>query len=195
MEPTDIDLLGTDFRSLYYRHAGPLLASVRRRWGGLNEHDVDDVVQETFLHLFLARSQLLAKAEQSPCLGGWLRTAAERVAIGFVRRLHSRTGGRNSPASLDDVRLLPGGKAATLGSQIAARSDAGLPGDADPLEPVRRALPTLSEGQRLAVELVRLVGMPAAEAAEKMGLSKGRVNNMLTEARQKLSASGSEEGQ
>ena len=145
---------GRDGDEVAYRAALSLIALrlrsyFRPRMAGLPD-DVEDLVQETLLAIHLKR------ATHDPALpvSNWLHAVA-RYRLTDVYR---RRGRRGVPETLDgiDIEAPPdsGGVEAS-----SARRDLGI------------LLGTLPDGQRQAIELVKVQGWSTEEAAAKMGIT------------------------
>jgi RNA polymerase sigma-70 factor, ECF subfamily len=121
----------------------------RPRMGGMPD-DVEDLVQETLLAIHVKR------ATHDPALpvSNWLHA----VARYRLTDLYRRRGRRGVPDTLDgiEVEAPPDSDGVEAAS---ARRDLG------------RLLGTLPDGQRQAIELVKVQGWSTEEAAEKMGIT------------------------
>ena len=138
------------FRAIFDRHAPTLTRVLLRRVGGAEI--VDDLVQETFLQVHRARRDFRNDGRLRP----WL------VAIALnVMRQHFRRVGRAQEVPLDEQDA--DAPAAAPHDPVAADRDRRL----------RAALRQLPEGQRTAIELHWLEGMPFPEVARVVGASPG----------------------
>lgn len=155
--PTDEELMAAyvkgDPRAFdeLFRRYGPLLLRVMRRQ--LNEAEAQELVQQTFLQMHRARNDF----QQGRKLRPWLMT----IAYNLKRELYRRRK-RRPEAPLDEE----------------PRDDAER---IDPLERaddrarVRRALQTLPDNQREAIELHWFEELSFAEVAEILGVSVSAV--------------------
>lgn len=138
-----------------YRAALDLMAArlrsyFRQRMGGLPD-DVEDMVQETLMAIHLKR------ATHDPALpvSNWMHAIARYRMTDLYRRR-----GRRPEVSLpddDDLGVAP--EDATSVAAATARRD------------VARLLATLPQGQREAIELVKVEGLSTEEAATRMGIT------------------------
>lgn len=139
------------FECVYDEVAPRLAAYLQRRLRDRTR--VEDLIQQTFLHMHRARGSFIPGAQVLP----WALSIARRLLIDGVRR-----GDREIPVDTDcgdEVPALMEG-IATGEELLAARQTA------DTLE---RALAGLSEPQRAAFELVKGEGLSLAQAARVLG--------------------------
>lgn len=126
-----------------------LRAYFRPRMAGLPD-DLEDMVQETLLAIHLKRST------HDPALpvSNWLHA----VARYRLTDLYRRRGRRGVPETLDgmEIEAPPDSEGVEAAS---ARRDLG------------RLLGTLPDGQRVAIELVKVEGYSTEEAAARMGIT------------------------
>lgn len=156
---TDEDLMTAyvegDVRALdvlHTRYRAFLLASMRRRLG--SPSDAEDVVQQTFLRLHIARATYRTGEPFRP----WLLTIAHNV-----RRDHARTRARHPEHELDPE--LTEGPSDTLRALERAESVSLL----------RRALQRLTPPLRTTVEMHWLEDRAFDEVARLSGLRQGTV--------------------
>lgn len=127
---------------------------VHARRGFAGKEEVEDVVQEVLMSLHQVRASYDAARPFLPWL---LAIVRNRLADGARR--HARTAGREETFDEDDVTFAVAG----------ANTDIGEVVDADRL---REAVRDLPEGQRRAVELLKLEGHSLKEAAAITGSSE-----------------------
>lgn len=127
---------------------------VHARRGFAGKEQVEDVVQEVLLSLHQVRASYDPARPFQPWL---LAIVRNRLADGARR--HARTAGREELIDEDDVTF----------SAHGANSDIGEVVDAAQLRAAVRELP---EGQRRAIELLKLQGHSLKEAAEIAGSSE-----------------------
>jgi RNA polymerase sigma factor (sigma-70 family) len=139
------------FRLLILRWTPPLRATMRR--GGIPASDIDDMVQDVFLHLHRSSPDFVAGAPLRP----WIITIALNLRRDWQRRPAHRAEWVDLP-DLPDV-MLP--------SQPLERQEV--------VEQVRQALSELPDAQRQAVELHWLEALPFGEVARLVGASVGAV--------------------
>lgn len=147
------------FTDLYDLMAGPMLSFAHGHLG--DRHAAEDVVQETFLRL--AR-QLHRFRGDGRALLAWLYTTVRRACIDQHRR-RARRG-----------ETLVGSPPAAA---IAADQDAVV-ASSDPR--LDAAMASLTEQQRTAVVLRRVVGLSGDEVADAMGLGRDAVYALCARA-------------
>jgi RNA polymerase sigma-70 factor (ECF subfamily) len=173
------------FAALYERH-GPVVSGICRRVLR-DEHDVEDVLQATFL--VLARKA--ARLPWRGSVGSWLCTVAHRIALG-TRADVARYQRRESTLAV----LMRRGQRGGNGERDASDS---LPDKVDPLaEPALEAerrdlrdvinheLLQLPEKYRAPLVLCYLEGMTHQQAARRLGWPAGSVSRRLHRARSLL---------
>lgn len=136
-----------------------------------NEHDAEDVVQETFLRAYGAIGRYDPQAQVST----WLYAIASNCAIDLLRRRRRRPlleldgPGKSEPAGAE-----PSPERHTLGRELRARLDA--------------ALGNLAAKERVAFSLRHFEDLSIREIAEAMGTPEGSVKNNIFRAVRKLRA-------
>lgn len=115
--------------------------------------EVEDLVQETLMAIHLKR----ASYDSHYPVTGWVLAIGKYKLVDFWRR-HERTGSLHDSIDDTDENLL-----------IAAEPEPGTGHDLSVL------LQQLSEAQRMAIELTKLQGMTAAQAAQNSGMSVSAV--------------------
>ncbi len=133
------------FDELWRRYEAPLRRYAQRRVGSVDE--VDELVQQTFLHLHRSRRDFREGALLRP----WLYTICLNVCRHHLRRRHRRP----IPAQLHE-----GNEPTVAPHDPIAREDAAR---------VRVALAGLPEHERLVIELHWLDGLGFKEVAEIVG--------------------------
>jgi RNA polymerase sigma-70 factor (ECF subfamily) len=124
---------------------------VRRRWR--NPSDVEDVVQDILLSIHGVRQTYDPRRPFMP----WLMTIAKRRLIDAARRVSARS--RNETT----VDIMP---------ETFHRHDAKTEYDThDDQEAIRNAMSQLPDGQRQAVELMKIQGLSLEEASAVTGKS------------------------
>jgi RNA polymerase sigma-70 factor (ECF subfamily) len=134
--------------ALIHDELSPRLRRILSR-RGCNDVLADDLIQQTFLRLHVAREQFRPDSELTP----WAASIATRLAIDSWRKLARETLDPTSFAA--SIRLDPEEQL------IAAELERAL----------RTAVAKLPNGQREAFELVKLHGWSLARAAEHSGTS------------------------
>jgi RNA polymerase sigma-70 factor (ECF subfamily) len=152
------------YHELVSRHAARLRAFVMRLVR--NDADADDVVQETFLRLWLHAAEYESRARFTT----WLCRIAHNLAIDRLRtknRLRPLPDEESMPISARQPRLLDEKRRA---------------------EALERALDALPERQAAAIELVHRQGLSGAEASEVLGVGTEALESLLARARRTLKA-------
>jgi RNA polymerase sigma-70 factor (ECF subfamily) len=165
-----------------YRDYLLLLARMQLDRGLQAKLDPSDVVQQTLLKAHQNREQFRGKTEAE--LAAWLRAILARQLADIVQKFDT-FGGVGRERSLE----------AAL-EQSSMRLEKWLSaGDTPPSEQLERqeqllrmarALAGLSEDLRTALELRHIQGLPVAEVAGAMGLSKAAVGSLLYRGLKKL---------
>ena len=145
------------FDELYRREWPVLMSQVVLICGDAGE--AADCVQEAFVRAWQQRDRLDADA------GGWLRTAAVRVAVSSWRKRRS--------AALAWTRLASGRRDESVEAQV--------PFDVD--EPLGRALLALPVRQREVVVMHHVMDMSVAQVADVLGVPDGSVRGWLSKGR------------
>jgi RNA polymerase sigma factor (sigma-70 family) len=137
------------FRLLVERHQDA--ARARAAALGHDRHEVDDIVQESFLQAFISLERLRDPDRFAAWLGG------------IVLNVH-RALGRRTPLTL----------VADWPERLHPESADGLPSadDLDRADAVRAAVAALPPGQRHAVELYYYADQPASQVAVSPGAAK-----------------------
>jgi RNA polymerase sigma-70 factor (ECF subfamily) len=147
---------------------GPRILHYLRRWTG-NEHDAEDLTQETFLKAYRG----LARCSHVRALNGWLFTIARRTALNFQRARQCRPWPvQELSQELEEPRDL--------------ESDAG-----DRLWEMARALPHeyfevlwLRYGEDLSVsEVARVLGISGLNVRVRLHRARRQLRGQLTAGR------------
>jgi RNA polymerase sigma-70 factor (ECF subfamily) len=152
--------------------------------------DLSGVVQQTLLEAYQARDRF-------PCdtagQAAWLRRALANNLTDEVRRLGPR--GQEGVAEQSLEQALEA-SSARLEAWLACGE--WTPGSAavhrEQLTRLAEALPQLPDDQRLAVELHHLLGLPLAEAGQRLGRSREAVAGLVFRGLKRLRALLAEEG-
>jgi RNA polymerase sigma-70 factor (ECF subfamily) len=153
------------FAQLVGLHRPSVEAIVRSRLGA--GADVDDVVQESFVAAYRHLHDLTDDARFGP----WLRRIASNAAAKALRRALVQRARFLHPANLEDVAW-PGVE------------DEG--GSRAPAYALREAMSALAPGDRAAVTLFHLLGLPQTEIAEALEVPVGTVKSRLHRAKVQL---------
>src|SRR5947208_12768907 len=160
------------FRMLVDRHSNAVFRVAYRMTG--NEHDADDVVQETFLRAY----RQLRNFEERANFGTWLHRIAVNCSLDLLRargRADKHYGG--DPES------------AELAGAAAARSEAQqdrLLMSADLQKHVAAAMERLSSNERTAFVLRHFEGMPVEEIGKTLGIQVNAAKHTIFRAVRKL---------
>lgn len=157
----------TDFGGLYVRHRGALIVHARRFLS--DPHDIDDVVQETFLKLFLAMPEV----------------ETEGQALAFARRVLTNL-------CIDRYRVAKR-RPATVDLDLGSTDY--LLAEEEPTDPVvqaedaaiiREALSLLTPLHREALIKREIEEKPLPVIAEELGIPEESVKHLLFRARRML---------
>lgn len=143
---------GAAYASLLTSILPPLRAFVRRR--GVDDGEVEDVVQEVLLSIHRARHTWRASRPFDP----WMWAIARNASTDALRR-----------QLRDRARRGPTAEEAELAADGAGPEDLFLAGEVSP--ELARALAGLPAAQREAVELLYVEQLSAAEAATRAGVT------------------------
>jgi RNA polymerase sigma-70 factor (ECF subfamily) len=164
---TDAELLAAHvdgdadaFGELVRRHRDRLWAVALRTLG--DREEAADAVQEALLSAFRRADTFRGEAAVTT----WLHRIVVNACLDRVRRRASRP-----TTPLDDLDpAAPGDGPATAEQRID----------------IARALATLPEGQRVALVLVDMQGLPVSQVAEIMGVAEGTVKSRCARGRSAL---------
>lgn len=138
------------------------------------QHDAEDLTQETFMRALLGFSGWRGGDARS-----WLAVICLNAARSSQRRARAR------PREVSDVDLAERAGTADTGEEAGRRVER---------DAVLRAMATLPEVQRLAVELMDVAGLTAREAAEVMDCPRGTVLARVHRGRRRLAQILDEQG-
>ena len=142
-----------------------------------NRAEAEDVTQEVFLKAYARFGEL----QDSPTVGGWLRTVATNMCLNHLSRYRSRWsffsemfGGRddNEPEAEMDFPATE-----NVEHEMAA---------ADRRTIVEQALQKLPSAQRVPLVLFHLEGLSYEDIAAKLGVSLGKVKTDIFRGRETL---------
>jgi RNA polymerase sigma-70 factor (ECF subfamily) len=158
------------FRLLVERHSQPIFRVAYRMTG--NEHDADDVVQETFLRAY----RQLVRFEERANFGTWLHRIAVNCALDLLRvrgRLDRHYGGDPEDAEMT-------GAASTDPQQERLLISAEV------RQQVAAAMELLSGNERIAFVLRHFEGMPVEEISKILGVQVNAAKHTIFRAVRKL---------
>ena len=153
-------------RELFERYVSLVQSTLGRCLGSC--HDLDDLTQEVFLHVFGSVKTL----QHHDALRSFVYTIALRVARTDIRRLRSRR--RTEILDLDRSADF---QAVNVDPEVR-----------DALKRVQAILDGMASNYRRALELRYLDGLPATQVAHELRVSIPTVNRWLTRALGYLSA-------
>lgn len=172
-------VLGGDvdaFESLMDRYAEHVGRIAGRRVPG---PDVEEVVQDIFVRVYLSLSAYAGKGE----FKWWLSKIAVRACMDYWRERYRRRERPLSSLSEEQARGL-----AHSMSEESAREHAGGAASRDARDLLAWALDRLSPEDRAVLELVHIEERPVAEAAALLGWSTVNVKVRAHRSRKKLRA-------
>jgi RNA polymerase sigma-70 factor (ECF subfamily) len=158
------------FRLLVEQHSRPVFRVAYRMTG--NEHDADDVVQETFLRAY----RQLNRFEERAKFGTWLHRIAVNCALDLLRargRLDRHYGGDPEEAEMT-------GAVSTDPQQDRLLLSAEL------RDQVATAMEKLSGNERTAFVLRHFEGMPVEEIGKTLGIQVNAAKHTIFRAVRKL---------
>ena len=149
-----------------YRRARPRVVRVAQAFASLDQADVEDVVQETFVKAFRAIDQLKTAAQFEP----WLLTIARNRAISLHRRRAAERTASAEPSE-EAAELFP--------EALRTERDAAV---------VRQLIDELPEGEEKETARLFYVegSLSAREIAERMGVGKSAFTMRLERFRARL---------
>src|SRR5258705_7484178 len=157
------------FRLLVERHSRAIFRVAWRMTG--NEHDADDVVQETFLRAY----RQIESFEERANFGTWVHRIAINCSLDLLRargRHDRRFGGDPGEA------------------ELTAKSEAPQPDrlllSVEMRQEVTRALERLSGNERTAFVLRHFEGMPVEEIGRTLGIQANAAKHTIFRAVRKL---------
>ena len=177
MEMTDGAVIGRArsgdadaFRQLVDRHSQPLFRVAYRMTG--NEHDADDVVQETFLRAY----RQLGSFEQRANFGTWLHRIAVNCSLDLLRargRIDRRYGGDPESAEMSgEARVEPEQDRLLVSAELRKE--------------VAAAMERLTGNERTAFVLRHFEGMPVEEIGKTLGIQVNAAKHTIFRAVRKL---------
>jgi RNA polymerase sigma-70 factor (ECF subfamily) len=159
------------FRVLVERHSRSVFRLAFRLTG--NEHDADEVVQESFIRAH----RRLERFESRSTFSTWLYRIAANCAVDLLRgRRHDEPlepeGPESARAPSSALMTAPEQERQVLGGQIQAR--------------VRAALAHLTERERIAFVLRHVEGLSIDEIAQQMNLRTNATKHSIFRAVRKM---------
>ena len=141
-----------------------------------NQSEAEDITQEVFLRAY----ERFADLQNSPTVGGWLKTVATNLSLNHLSRYRSRWTFfseilRGTDNDENEVVEFP--ETEDSQEEFAA---------ADRRELVEQALQGLSASQRVPLVLHHFEGLRYEEIAEKLGVSLGKVKTDIFRGREAL---------
>ena len=158
------------FRHLVDRHSRPIFRLGYRMTG--NEHDADDVVQETFIRAY----RQLGNFESRANFGTWLHRIAVNCSLDLLKSRKRRDGRRHDDGEDSMLENIPSNDP----------DQERLLGSAELREAVEQAMNNLSENERTAFVLRHFEGMSIDEIGGTLGTKVNATKNTIFRAVQKL---------
>jgi RNA polymerase sigma-70 factor (ECF subfamily) len=159
------------FRALVERHSRTIFRLAHRMTG--DEHDAEDVVQETFLRAFRQLDRFEARAN----FGTWLYRIAVNCSIDLMRK-------RRETTTIDDMEQM----ATTAPGRPDAPDLDRLVFSAEVRQRVAGALGRLSQMERAAFVLRHFEGQSIEEIGRALGLRTNATKHSIFRAVRKMRA-------
>jgi RNA polymerase sigma-70 factor, ECF subfamily len=159
------------FRLLVERHSRPIFRVAYRMTG--NEHDADDVVQETFLRAY----RQISRFEERANFGTWLHRIAINCSLDLLR-----ARGRHDKHHIQESE--EGEMSRTIETTDPQPDRLLL--SAELQKHVLAALERLSGNERTAFVLRHFEGMPVEEIGRTLGIQVNATKNTIFRAVRKL---------
>jgi RNA polymerase sigma-70 factor (ECF subfamily) len=160
------------FRQLVERHSRPIFRVAYRMTG--NQHDADDVVQETFLRAY----RQLDSFEERANFSTWVHRIAVNCSLDLMR-VRGRHGKHLVPVSDDEEH-----PERELASEAPQPDRLVL--SAELQQHVSQALERLSGNERTAFVLRHFEGMPVEEIGRTLGIQVSAAKHTIFRAVKKL---------
>ncbi|TAL06612.1 MAG: sigma-70 family RNA polymerase sigma factor [Verrucomicrobia bacterium] len=141
-----------------------------------NQSEAEDITQEVFLRAY----ERFGELQDSPSVGGWLKTVARNLSLNHLSRYRSRWS-FFSEIARNEADDEAGEIEFASTSDVHAELEAG-----DRKELVEQALQTLPAPQRVPLVLFHLEGLQYDEIAEQLGVSIGKVKTDIFRGREAL---------
>jgi RNA polymerase sigma-70 factor (ECF subfamily) len=163
------------FRALVERHGRPLFRLAFRMTG--NQHDAEDVVQESFLRAW----RQLGKFDERASFGTWLYRIATNCSLDVMRSRKRRAKQEAGPEAAgsemeDPILSLPSGDPTP--ERVAMSGEVR--------ERVAEAMNELSASERTAFVLRHFEGMRIEDVSRVLGCQPGAAKHSVFRAVQKL---------
>lgn len=157
------------FRQLVERHSQPIFRVAYRMSG--NQHDADDIVQETFLRAY----RQIGRFEERANFGTWLHRIAINCSLDLLRsrgRLDRYYGGDPEAADQSAAATDPQQERLLMSAELRDR--------------VAAAMEQLSGNERTAFVLRHFEGMPVEEIGKELGIQVNAAKHTIFRAVRKL---------
>jgi RNA polymerase sigma-70 factor (ECF subfamily) len=164
------------FRALVERHSRSIFRLAFRMTG--NEHDAEEVVQETFLRAY----RRLDKFESRANFGTWLYRIGVNCSLDLMRARQRHEANRDAPAPAADEHAP--GPVEQVDSEAPSQERVVWSGQLG--ERIREALGTLSDIERAAFLLRHMEGLSIEEIGAALGLRESATKNSIFRAVQKI---------
>ena len=166
------------FRVLVERYSRRIFGLAFRMTG--NEHDAEDVVQETFLRAFRRLKQFESRAN----FGSWLYRIAVNCSFDFMRTRQRREERHNSIRAADPTNPDPSQESVQLVADDPTPDR--LTFSAEVQREVHSALERLSPKEKAAFVMRHFEGMSMKEIAGVLGIRTNATKNTIFRAVKKL---------
>src|SRR6478672_1514189 len=161
------------FRDLVQRHSQTIFRVAYRMTG--NEHDADDVVQETFLRAY----KQLGRFESRANFGTWVHRIAVNCSIDLIRA-RPRREASHDVADLEVMNAPP------VTSRAVEASPERLMLSAEVQERITSAMTSLSQMERAAFVLRHFEGHSIEEISRTLGLKVNAAKHSIFRAVKKM---------
>lgn len=162
------------FRDLVQRHSRPVFRLAYRMTG--NEHDADDVVQETFLRAY----RQIDHFEERANFGTWVHRIAVNCSLDLLRARARHDNNRMTTIKDDEDGEM------TQEFESTDPQPDRLLLSAELKEHVIKALDRLSGNERTAFMLRHFEGMPVEEIGKTLGIQVNATKHTIFRAVRKL---------
>lgn len=181
------DCLRNDDRAkaqFYSEFNGVVRRTIARRLSNIGlaaslRGEVDDITHEVFERLFRNKCDMLRRLHNPVCIHAWLVAVAGNYTVDYVRRLNARGYGNAMTCTESSSQYVYADKeaVASVEKTLDRREHS---------ERLARCLATLSEQERLIVDLFYVQGAKYVQIAEILGLNVNTLSAKLRRAKLKL---------
>jgi RNA polymerase sigma-70 factor, ECF subfamily len=165
----------TALRELFLRH-GVRVSRVLRRIRGVDDGDVEDLVQTTFIEVHRSASRFDGRSSVTSWIVGIALNVSRHHVRGETRRRLLKTAA---------ARMPEGAPVSSPYQQVA---------ESQRVARLLAAIAALPEPMRVVITLADIEGMKGADVARALGVSEGAIWRRLHDARKQLQARMKEGG-